>query len=472
MLRIDKDVWGKVGSLSLFAGLAFWFVFLIGTRVTYGEMGLIDTVGAMFYIGTGLMVISIVAHVLSGKIGYLCFLSIAALFAALYSLPWLIEGTPYFSTVFRVLGYTNFIIDHGLYNPAAMSYQNWPGVMLVGTFIKSTFNCQSVDVLYIYPVVAKVLQLAVAYLIIERMTKDKASAALGVTLFILFDWTPYYMFLPPSMGLLLFMAVMLVLCVRQVDLVKERGWILLLILFVGSCIISHLLTTVLILGIFFALVVLENSPIKILRAKSRNTITFGLFILSLVMMISYTLYANTKYLRESLPAYLQSIGDLFRVFGSAGEIGSGASAYSEVIFYKIAFTGIIGVVLLVAFIFIMRRSRNFKDFHYLFPFVVIVMGTVIPVVIFSLYSFESITRSFAYVIPFVVLIVVYGRKRKAITTLIVILMLISPVLFVASAYGNMNKDFVSRDEIVGTSFFYDHTEQQKVLVYGFKRDSF
>ena len=467
MFRTRSNVWEKVGPLSLIAGLSLWLIFLLSTRVTYSEIGLIDTVGVLFYVSVGLITLAIIVQILTGKIGFLCYLSVISLFAAMYSLPWLIEGTPYFSAIFRVLGYTNFIVDHNFYNPAAMSYQNWPGVMLVGMFIKSAFNCQAIDILYIYPIVAKVLQLAVVYLIIERMTKDRAGAIVGVTLFILFDWTPYYMFLPPSMGFLLFVAVMLVLCVRHVDTTRRGGWIMLFILFVASCIISHLLTAILILGILLALYLLENSPIKLFRVSSKGTITFGLLVLSTVMMFSYTLYANTKYFQLALPGFINSIGNLIRVFGSASNVGSGSSAYSEVVLYKYVFTAIIGIVLLVAFIYILRKSKGMRQFHNFFPFLVMFISVVIPVTIFSFYNFEAITRSFAYVIPFVALFLVYSRKRRAVAILIVVLMLISPALFVASAYGNMNKDFISRDEIIGTTFYYDHTDQQKSFAYGF-----
>jgi hypothetical protein len=339
--------------------------------------------------------------------------------------------------------------------------------MLVGTFIKGAFNCQAVDVLYIYPIISRALQLALVFLIIDRMTKDRPGAVIGATLFILFDWTPYFMFLPPSMGFMLFMASMLTICSFHQDRANKSAWTLMLILFVTSCIISHLLSAVLVLGIMLALYVVENFPLKLFRANSRDTMTFGVLTLATVIMSSYTVYANSYFFRQALPNYLQSVGDLFNVFQTAGNAGSGSSAYSEVVLYKYLFTFIIGIALLVAFVYLLRKRRNIKDFPNFFPFLVMVVGAVVPIVFFSLYDFEAITRSFAYVIPFVALFLVYSWRRKAITVILVALMLISPVLFVASAYGNMNKDFVSRDEIIGTTFYYDHTGEQKCLVYGF-----
>jgi hypothetical protein len=455
----------EIAPFFLLAGLLAWTIWMVIDRVSYGSLGIYDSLSMLYYLADALIMMAIIFFVVGNRVGWLCYLSVIILFASLYSLPWLIEGTPFFSATFRVLGYENFINDIGVYNQVALPYMNWPGIMLVGAFLKNFFAVDSIAILYIYPIIAKSLQILLAYYIILFMTKDRRAAIIGVTLFIVFDWTPYYLFLAPSLGLIFFLAIVLILCIRQTSDSRGPAWVLMLILLMGGLIITHLLSTVLVLGIISSMYILEYFPLSKFRAKSKDTVTIGSLVLFFVMFISYSVFVNNVYLTRSLPAYLSSIGDLFRVFGTAGDVGSGSSSYSEVIFFKFLFSAIIGLVLLAAFLYAWKKTGRIKEFDVLFPFVVIFMGAVIPIVIFSLYSFESITRSFAYIVPFVALVAVYNYKKKAFIAIIIIVMLVSPALFIMSAYGNMDKDFVSREEINGTNFFYDHMDKEKSLLY-------
>lgn len=467
MFKPSNRAWEKVGKLSFLAGVCLWLLFLITSEISFSDTGMIDTIGILFIFCVILILLAIILHVFLGKIDYICILAVFSLFLALYTLPWLIEGTPYFTATFRVLGYTNLIIENSSYNPSAVDYLNWPGMMLVGSFIKSTFNCQAVEVLYIYPFFSKAVQIFLVYMIIKTLSHDGPGAIAGVTLFLLFDWTPYYMYLPPSMGLILFLGIVLITCAFYNDPERKIGWTGLLIVFVSSIVVSHLMSAILSLAILITLYLLENSPFRLIRIDGKGTVTFGVLALTVVIMTTYTVYGSARYFESTLPGFINSMGDLFRVFSSAGNAGTGTDAYSEVVFFKYLFTFLIGLVLIIAFLFVIKNKKNIKDFRFVYPFVIMFISVIVPIVIFSLYSFEAITRAFAYAIPFVALFLVYSRNRRVAATLIVILLLISPVLFIASAYGNMNKDFISRDEIIGTTFFYDHTDEQKTLVYGF-----
>ncbi|KQM12073.1 hypothetical protein AOA80_04460 [Methanomassiliicoccales archaeon RumEn M1] len=226
-------------------GFALWLAFLVTGRIGISNLGIVNSLGPLYFLAVSLMVGSIIVSAINKNVTIITYMALIGTWSALYTLPILIDGTGYFTYSYKVLGYTNFIIDRGFYDPIGLPYLNWPGIMLMGTFVTYSTGTDAINLLLIVPILIKLLQLLIVGVITFKLTDESHLAILASLGFILFDWTAYYLFLPPALGLL-FLLTIIYLIVRRYkhnDMTRYWGASLALIFF--SLAASHLLSSVL-----------------------------------------------------------------------------------------------------------------------------------------------------------------------------------------------------------------------------------
>ena len=372
-MHLDKKALVKYfPEAALITGLLCWLIFAFTARIGVTDSGMISTLNVAFFIAVGLMTASALACLWTGRIGFTAYLATFTILFALYSLPWMISGTPFFIYSYRVLGYTNFIVDFGTYAPTSFPYQNWPGVMLVGTFLKLNTGMTSLYALYIFPIIARTIQILAVALLVKALTQDKRMALLAVLVYGMLDWTPYYMFEPQAMGMIFLLLIIWLIAVRGADNQLKFGYVALFVAFICTLVMSHVLSTFYCLAVIFILYLIEKRPFARGWMQRRTTLTFGMTLLPLVVFMTYVFYANWDYLIRALPGILKSLGNLAYIFGGGSVGGSGETGYAGVVMIKIVFMIVLAIVGLIAFLYAWKKFGIRNNFKIYFPLVCLI----------------------------------------------------------------------------------------------------
>lgn len=259
------------------------------------------------------------------------------------------------------------------------------------------------------------------------------------------------------MGMIFLLLIIWTMAIRGTAQEIHFGYVALFIAFICTMVISHVLSTFYCLSVIFVLYVVEKRPFTKGWVARRSTLTLGLVILSIVVFLTYVLYANWYYLIRAMPGFLQSLGNLGYIFGGGTGGGDGGGGYAEVLLTKIAFLVILALVGLTAFLYAWRRLGIRGNFKIYFPLVCLVCAGAITMTVFTSYRAEAVSRLFVLTMPFLTVLCAYAWRSRAFRAGLVLLLVISPYLFVATAYGNMQMDYVSREENGGVQFFHEYS---------------
>lgn len=187
--------------------------------------------------------------------------------------------------------------------------------------------------------------------------------------------------------------------------------------------------------------------------NGKTSVSPGLMVLAGVLIVNFILSYNLYYLKIFLPGIIKSIGNLTMVFGSITNLFAGD--YSVAIIIKTSIAALVGLIIFIGLVYTLK-NRGRSENRMLLPIFGIVCGGIIPIIIFSSYAIESITRSYAFVIPFMILLLT-AVWNKRIAVLVLVALLVGPALFVAAAYGNIQMDHVSMQEVQGVGFYYENS---------------
>jgi len=450
MTRIVGRTKGYEGVFLLF-GLVLWGAHMLLVDPTIGRFGLVGGIGPLFIPAVVLITTSVVLSIINKTFSIETYLGVAFLALALYTLPIMLEGTTYFSYTFKVIGHVQFINQFGTIDQIGLPYQNWPGVMLIGTFVSLSSSSDPLLVLFVFPLIIKSCQISLIFLMTDKWTGRRDLSLIGVLFFILYDWTAYYLFLPPALGFFFFLFLLYVVIKWQIEGQREPAMVITFIIGIAAMIASHVLSAALFFAIITLLFLFEYKPWR--KINGETTVSPGLMVLAIVIMANFILSYNLHYMQIFLPGIIKSIGNLSMVFGSLTNLFAGD--YSIAIIIKISIAVLVGLIILIGLLYTMKNKSQSGN-RILLPIFGIFCGGIIPIIIFSSYAIESITRSYAFIIPFMILLLTAVWNRR-IAVLVLVALLVGPALFVAAAYGNIQMDHVSMEEVQGVGFYYENS---------------
>ena len=284
LLSFREWDWSLVSLIVADVVLAAVIVSLQSSQLRLDSMGLLPSLSQVYIFGLVLFVAAAAMALLDRHVGPWLFLGYAFVFGFLmWVTPLILEGTPHFRSAYQNLGYVDPIIrGYGLV-PGAIIYHNWPVFpLLMAAFIDIT-NISTLTLLEWWPIVMVLLYAAVVVCLVAvlgRRVQSRMSLAIGMAFaawsYFLFDWTEQEYFSPQALAYLVFLVLLCVLAWSSIERdgdLTPRMTVAALGLF-ALIVATHVLTSLVVLGVVFALVVTRHIR------RPTLLITYGLMFIA------------------------------------------------------------------------------------------------------------------------------------------------------------------------------------------------
>ena len=361
---IDRRMWlGFVLSELAFISMAGWVAILNGLDARdIDDRGLISVVPPMAFACLALLSLSFAfALRVRPLLAPVIIVHIVALVVMLYGAPAFFEEMPRFVTAWLHVGFSDAIARTGELYPFRDARFDWPGFFVLGAFLSSTANIDSLLVILPWiPPILTLLYLGPLYLIVRSVTADVRLVWLSLWFFCLMNWVGQDYLSPQGFNVLLFLTVIAVLlkwfrrpagvaawphwvrakfrgvrggqelavaadtvavsrqeALGRISNRQQVGLIAIIALVFGASVASHQLTPFALLGGVVMLVIL---------AKVRLS---GLPLLMFVLLSSWLMFRASTFLAGHLAGLLEDVGrpDQFaasnvanRLIGSPGHV--------------------------------------------------------------------------------------------------------------------------------------------------------
>lgn len=408
------------------------------------------------------------------------FLHLIALVIFLYFVAALIEATPRFPYVYHVYGHTDYILRNGHVDTALFTYQYWPGQQYLGATIVGVTHLNPTVFLIGYPITLQLISLPLLYAIMRRVSDNPKIVWGGLWFYYVTGWVNQGYYTSAANGYLLFLFIIFMVLFGIVRNREKKSTgrapilIILAVLF-AALVMGHLLSSIVTLSCLAILYVLfrVKGLFGIKRPRSLSLLAPGLLAIMLIVWLYNPLGGylsgtavevpsdNSGELTETIIANQGTASEMFHFesnLRSTYESAVGAAfglgeQHTKVMYLKVAFTGIILGLSFLGFLYeVTRRQIRFSSTVVLS----LLLGiSIVPLVVGS-YSGEIASRILGYSLPFLAFFAAKNLSTKALSIPLIAFLVIAPVLFVASAYGNEKFDYVSPAEIKGVEFFYEH----------------
>jgi hypothetical protein len=460
---------GRRISLFLFSvAIIITSVSIVFARLDIGAYGLIHGLPPTFFVGLFLLTISLLIT-LRFDIGNKALLSLhlIALVIFLYLLPALIEKTARFAPAYLVYGSTEYVlrqghIDFSLSGNIGSLYQQWPGMTLLGALVIQITGLGTTGILVGFPVAFELICLPLLYLILNSVIKNQVFVWIALWLYFVAGWINRAYYSGQAYGYLIFLFIVFIVVssalkrgeIRPV----ERGTTsIVLVVFFISIAVGHLLSAI----VSAVCLVILYALFRIFRVK--GTRRFGFIIpVFLLAIVLWLILPSGRSLLESIIARARpsGMGELLNftaIFRSTFEVPfSYGSEHARIMLLRAAYTGFFCVLAFVGLVYTMIKKR--MDLSSL-TMLGLLLGACSAVILVGNYGGEIVYRAFEFSLLFLAFFAVKSLGRKALAIPLIIFLLVSPTLFVASAYANEKADYVSPAELRGVDFFYDHTTE-------------
>lgn len=434
-----------------------------------GTYGLIHSLPPTFFVALFLLTLSFLITVrFNVKSSPFLFLHLIALVFFLYFVAALIEGTPRFIWVYRTYGLAESILQNGVIDTGISSYLTWPGAMLLGAGIIEITDLSPTTLLLWFPIVLQLITLPLLYLILNKLSEDRKVVWIGVWLYYVAGWVNQAYYMPPSYGyfvflVIIFMALFWLLGRRRMVLTEKLPILIILVILLGAIVMGHLLSSAMAIS---CLVVLYVA--LLMRRARRLRIAIPALLLALLAVFLFTPVG--EYFRTTVSEHVGLIrytqfdpGKIYEK--TAWTSFGGGDEHTSVMYVKAAFTAVLSALALLGLLYAAtRRMMGFNSF----VAAGLIVGICIVIPIAGPYGGEIISRAFGYCLPFLAFFAAKNLHSKVFSALLVAFLIIAPTLFVASAYGNEEADYVSPAEIKGVEFSYEHIAG-KATVHSWER---
>jgi len=444
-------------SLLLFSlAIVLGSISIYSAELKIGTYGLIHSLPPTFFVALFLLTLSFLITVkFNVKSSPFLFLHLILLVFFLYFVAALIEGTPRFIWVYRTYGLTESILQNGIIDTSINQYLTWPGLMLLCAGIVEITDLSPTTLLMWFPIVLQLISLPLLYLILNTISEDRRVVWIGVWLYYVASWVNQAYCMPPSYGyfvflLIIFMALLWWLGRRRV-LSEKVSLLTILAILLAAIVIGHLLSSAMAISCLVILFV-----VLLMRRARRLRIAIPALILALLAVFLFTPVG--EYFRTIMSEHVGLMRyaqfELSKIYEeTAWASFGGVDGSTKVMYVKAAFTVVFSALALLGLLYaVTKRMMGFNSF----VAIGLIVGICIVIPIAGPYGGEIISRAFGYCLPFLAFFAAKNLHSKVLSALLIAFLIIAPTLFVASAYGNEEADYVSPAEIQGVEFVSEH----------------
>jgi hypothetical protein len=465
MIGISSPKDSKIGYVLIAIICAMLFYTIVSTRIFFVEVsdiGLINLLPVSFWVG--LVCLAFLWYFGKTRKHF----AVAALLLTccyLFIIPALVRIPTWISQSYYPFGEVRLInlAGHLEFRSDAIfkSYLYWPGFLYIGSAIKLVTGISDTILLKFFPPLIMAFYGFVTFLILRRKLGTIYSL-FAATWFLAAFFLRQQYFGPPSIGYVFFLLVFLIL--SQIFFEKNKAsretLIVLLLLFTVTT-FTHVLTSLIIIGMVVAIYVANRMSHESYREVG------SLVIFLSVIFISYNLLVTPEFFDWAVLVF----SDVFageRQLGLYKEperiIGSMAD---QVNYYSsLALIVINLAIALIAIIYELKKGSKPKG-EFRRRFFIFCVILLIELAVFALGAeygpHESYQRAFMFaLVPLAYLCVTFLSKKPKL--LIVFIVLLS-LLNIPAQYGSDSYTLATDSELAGAKFFVMHTPDNIIVVH-------
>ena len=173
------------------------------------DLGLISVMPPSSIIALAILTISFCFTLQDARLRWpLLLLHIALLILMLYGVTALVEDAPRFGTVYKHIGYTEYIMRNGSVNPNLDIYFGWPTFFILGAlFTKVAGFHDAVSFVAWAPVFLNLLYFGPLSLILRAMTRNRRVIWFATWIFFLVNWIGQDYYSPQGMNIFLYLII-------------------------------------------------------------------------------------------------------------------------------------------------------------------------------------------------------------------------------------------------------------------------
>jgi hypothetical protein len=366
--------------------------------------------------------------------------------------PLILEGTPRFRTSYTNYGYVDPIVRGAGLLPSRLIYHNWP---LFPTTMAALVDVgvPPLALLAAFPTI-----LMLAYLVplgvILRTLETAGPGPLvpmsafargigtawpvGLWIFAIFDWTSQDYFSPQALAFLIFLVwLALVLRVTTRGGVPGVAMTLVLLELFGVVVVTHLLTSLEMLGVLAALV-----GLRLLR---RPTLLLTCALIFIVWQVDGA-WPFFRFYGDRLQATLLDVVDFFQ--DNVTSRVTGSAEHAEIAALRIVVTVVIFALAALAFGVTARRPGQRRVIVAGFA-ILVGIAVVAPA---SVYGGEMMIRVLLFSLPMLGAIVASAFWRPAFRLVVLVVLVAMAPVHMLTHYGNEMHDYVSPGELAAFAF--------------------
>jgi len=455
----------KISLILVIFSMILYIISLFIAKYSTATFGYIANLPLFFWISLFLLLVScVILWSVSHKMFWLSWLQVILLVTMLWLTPIIIGGLNSIPSLGPPLGYfglADTILRAGRIHVGIHPYLNWPGSMLftsMAEHIVGPFN--PVMITSLTPFFLQSVLLLPLYVILHYCFKtEKANC-----------WSPEVKYSAQSYAMVLLMVVLMLIVVSSQRKAKglSLGDIIILIILVASIIITHFLTSLIVIIFLIGLFI------------ARSKIGLKLTLFCIIVLFLWALYGASIFFDNNIKGFLQMalrlniLGSLFvgsNVFTATTSLANVIVNRAQVVSVLILLiTTCIGASTSIRVW--LKRKFELGDKEMIIFFISVIIGTV-----FSIYGYniEVFYRLFWLALPVLVYfsIRLLSNRRLAILLGIVIIILV-PIFFIC-AYGDLSAFYTSQQDLNGRSFITEHALNGQIVTivkgsFGIARD--
>ena len=436
----------RVSKLGTIIAIVFLIHSIFSFKLSFGEFGLIHSLSLTFFLGIVLLLVSsVILWTNPTTNNGLIFAQLLIFMAGLWLTPFLYEHSPD-RTSYAMIGFVDYIIRNGTLNPEVCFYHNWPAHSILFAILSKILGLS--DPLIITGITPFFTNLFyfLALCLFRKFLFFEARQEIWwpfVWIFFIINFIGQDSFCPQGMAyflFLMFIALFLLLQTKYNNYSKTvEGNILRIILFC-SLTITHILTPIVIVII---ILIFTLYHFMLYEKKVPNY----LFILSLIVFVSWTTYGAVSYFEAHLWQFIREALNFEEFFQhNVARVGStGDTSIDQIsVFFTI-------IVLILSFAgWLITHSGLLKK---CFTILSITPFILAP---FFVYGGEILARVFLFLyLPVAFFSSAFLRNLKIFTWGISVFLVVAIPLHIISHYGNEEYRYVSSAERKAASFFFE-----------------
>ena len=463
--KINKERFNKLSVILLCIILCMYLYYIVNTNLFIGKYGLMTSLNWVFF---SLLYFNIIILLLNiyKKNYFSTIFATVILFIIIFITPLLLEGNPRFTFSYLVYGHTKFILNTAHIEGQLFTYQQWPGLMVLGSIIIQITSYEGHMMIAVFQIILKIISLVIIFTLMMTMGIEKNYSFFGLLLFILIDWTSHMYYTPPALGTLFFIIIVLIVFLsifKELD--RQKTFIMIILLFTALT-ISHGLSSILALiffgGVISILIIYYRYDVNYKYLLIKNT---NLVIIPLIILTFWTFFVIGDFTHANLNSYITNIFNIFSIVEATEKsINPSGNLYKDILFIKLSYTILIILISIPCLIYVINKFKT-PNLHYSLPFISLITAAVVLPLIVGPYGGEIISRAFGYCTPFLIILMLLVKNKKYYTILIIFI-LISPAPLMISLYGNEQMDYVSTSELSGINHYYENYNYSIITISG------